>query len=356
MKKVAVLGAGNIGSLIATMLAESGDYDVKLISEQFLLLHHASKVTKVQLNISDWINFEKYLQDSETEIVISALPYSLNINVATIAGKNGIHYFDLTEDVRVKQEVFGLAQAYGSTIFMPQCGLAPGFINILGAHLMRKFDEVHTAKLRVGALPQNISNELKYNLTWSTNGLVNEYGNPCEAIVNGAYVDTLRPLEGLENTILDGIEYEAFNTSGGLGTLADTFGSKVKNLNYKTLRYPGHADRIKFLMFDMGLNEKRDVMESILEDAIPKTNQDVIVIYSSVSGMIDGQFREESWFKKVYPVEIAGQEWTGIQVTTAAGVCAAMDMVVNTDAAGFIKQEDILFNSFLTNRFGSYYQ
>ena len=104
---------------------------------------------------------------------------------------------------------------------MPQCGLAPGFISIAAYHLTRLFDKLDAVYMRVGALPQFPSNALKYNLTWSTDGLINEYCNPCEAIHDGRRIDVL-PLEGLEHFSLDGVRYEAFNTSGGLGTLCET--------------------------------------------------------------------------------------------------------------------------------------
>ncbi|MFX9180922.1 saccharopine dehydrogenase C-terminal domain-containing protein, partial [Acinetobacter baumannii] len=95
-----------------------------------------------------------------------------------------------------------------------------------------------------GALPLYPTNGLKYNLTWSTDGLINEYCNPCEAIVDGQMREVL-PLEGLEHFSLDGLDYEAFNTSGGLGTLCETLEGRVDSLDYKTVRYPGHREIVK---------------------------------------------------------------------------------------------------------------
>ena len=136
--------------------------------------------------------------------------------------------------------------------------------------------------MRVGALPTNISNALQYSLTWSTDGLINEYGNPCDAIENGKAVRLL-PLEGLEEIKIDGLTYEAFNTSGGIGSLADTYHGKVKHFSYKTIRYPGHCEKIKFLMNDLKLNDDRDTLKRIFEHAIPKTFQDVVLVYVSVT-------------------------------------------------------------------------
>ena len=140
--------------------------------------------------------------------------------LAVAAKDAGTHYLDLTEDVATTRRVKRLAEG-AQTAFIPQCGLAPGFITIAAYDLIRRFDTLHDVRMRVGALPQFPTGELKYNLTWSTDGLINEYCNPCQAIRDGGAIETL-PLEEVESFSLDGIDYEAFNTSGGLGTLCDT--------------------------------------------------------------------------------------------------------------------------------------
>ena len=104
---------------------------------------------------------------------------------------------------------------------MPQCGLAPGFISIVANDLARRFDKLDEVRMRVGALTEHPTNRLKYELTWSTEGLVHEYLAKCDAIVDGKACK-VQPLEGYETFTLDGIDYEAFNTSGGVGTLGDT--------------------------------------------------------------------------------------------------------------------------------------
>ena len=113
-----------------------------------------------------------------------------------------MHYLDLTEDVAVTKKVQALAQG-ASTAFIPQCGLAPGYITIAANHLAKPMSQIHELRCRVGALPRNPTNQLKYNMTWSTNGLVNEYCNPCEALVDGK-MTLIPPLENLEEFTLDG--------------------------------------------------------------------------------------------------------------------------------------------------------
>jgi saccharopine dehydrogenase-like NADP-dependent oxidoreductase len=211
--------------------------------------------------------------------------------------------------------------------------------------------------MRVGALPIYPTNALKYNLTWSTDGLINEYCNPCEAIIDGELKETLA-LEEVEAFSLDGIAYEAFNTSGGLGTLCDSLKGRVENLNYKTVRYPGHRDIVKTLIRDLRLGQRRDILKDVLETAIPMTLQDVVLIFVTVSGMKGGRLTQQTYAKKIYSQVVNGQHLSAIQVTTAAGICAMVDLLVagKLPQRGFVRQEDASFADFLANRFGRYYQ
>ena len=160
----------------------------------------------------------------------------MNKGIATVAVETGTHYFDLTEDVATTAYIKELG-AGAQVALAPQCGLAPGFICVLGADMARRFDIIRTLKMRVGALPLYPTNALRYNVTWSVDGLINEYCNPCEIIFDGQafYVPAL---EGIESVMIDGVAYEAFNTSGGLGTLTATLAGKVRDLSYKTLATP----------------------------------------------------------------------------------------------------------------------
>src|SRR5262249_23188054 len=159
----------------------------------------------------------------------------------------------------------------------PQCGLAPGFVTIVAGHLLGQLDSVRDLRLRVGALPRYPSNRLRYNLTWSTQGLINEYCNPCDAIADGK-PGAGPPLERLERLSIDGVDYEAFNTSGGLGTLAQSLAGKLRNLSYKTIRYPGHCELMRFLLHDLGMRAHQAQLAEIFDRAIPSTPQDQVVI------------------------------------------------------------------------------
>ncbi|HTU68020.1 MAG TPA: saccharopine dehydrogenase C-terminal domain-containing protein [Steroidobacteraceae bacterium] len=361
MHKVLILGAGKIGALISGLLAESGDYDVTLgdvaaaQAESVVKAHGSGSLRAVALDASDQKALEQYFAVHKPHAVISSLPYYCNPGVAKAARKGNAHYFDLTEDVAVTQAVRRTARG-ASKAFVPQCGLAPGFISIAANELAKHFDELRSIKLRVGALPQHPNNVLKYSLTWSTEGLINEYGNPCESVVDGKMVSAA-PLEGLEEIEIDGTLYEAFNTSGGLGSLAETYGKQCEQINYKTMRYPGHCAQMRLLMNDLKLNSDRATLKRVLEHAVPQTLQDVVIVYAAVSGKQDGELREENYVNKVYPQLIAGRLWSAIQVTTAAGITAVVDLVLSSPRKyqGFVAQEAFDLPDILENRFGRYY-
>lgn len=361
MHRVLIMGAGKIGSLIAVLLAATKDYEVWLADVNIHKNDLKRIVTKtptiklITLDAQDKTTLADFLQKNPVQTIVSSLPYYSNIPIAEIAKAFNLNYFDLTEDTRTAATVANLSQSTRNA-FVPQCGLAPGFISIVTSHLMKHFSSLDTVKMRVGALPINISNALHYSLTWSTDGLINEYGNLCQAIENGEEV-VVTPLDSLESIEIDGLTYEAFNTSGGIGTLVKTYLGKVKQLTYKTIRYPGHCEKMRFLMNDLKLNEDRNTLKRILETALPKTGQDVVLIYVSVTGSQDQQFTEENYVKKFYPKKINDLSWSAIQLTTASELCAILDIVVNHPEKykGLVKQEQFTLAELTNNRFGKYY-
>jgi len=356
MKKVLLLGAGKIGAIISELLASSGDYEVHVADrDQASLdcLPRYSAVKPLVLDVTDSAALHGAMQGKFA--ALSALPFDYTRFVAEAAVASGVHYLDLTEDVACTKLVKSLASSARSAL-IPQCGLAPGFITVVAYELARQFDQLKNVHMRVGALPKYPSNGLKYNLTWSTDGLINEYCNPCEAIVNGEFAQ-VQPLEELESFSLDGVDYEAFNTSGGLGTLCETLAGKVENLNYRTVRYPGHRDIMKLLLQDLGLKDRRPLLKEIFETALPLTRQDVVLVFVNVSGYREGKLVQESYANKIYSQTINGKQWSAIQITTAAGICAALDLLAEgkLPQQGFVRQEDINFDDFIGNRFGQYY-
>jgi saccharopine dehydrogenase-like NADP-dependent oxidoreductase len=355
MTRLILLGAGKIGETITHFLQASGDYTLTVADqdEGRLAPMAALGAATVRCEFGDPAALRELIRGHE--YVISACPFHLTPAVAAAAVDVGAHYFDLTEDVESTRRVKALA-ARATTALVPQCGLAPGFISILAYAMTRKFDSLRDVQMRVGALPVYPTNALKYNLTWSTDGLINEYCNPCEAISDGRVRETLA-LEEIEAFSLDGVAYEAFNTSGGLGTLCETLDGKVENLNYKTVRYPGHRDLVKMLIRDLRLGQRRDILKDVLEESVPMTHQDVVLVFVTVSGMREGRLTQESFAKKIYSKTIGGKLYSAIQVTTAAGICAMVDMLRDgtLPAKGFVRQEEADLERFLANRFGQHY-
>jgi saccharopine dehydrogenase-like NADP-dependent oxidoreductase len=359
MYRILLLGAGKIGSAIAKFLTSTGEYELVVGDANEKALARIAKlghVRTVKLDVADPVAVKSAMVDCQT--VISACSFNVNPGIARAALESGLSYFDLTEDIATTEAVKTIAaQAKPGQVFMPQCGLAPGFVSVAAYHLAKQFDRLHEVRLRVGALPMFPTNEMKYNLTWSTDGLINEYGNKCQAVHEGQTIEVL-PLEGLEHFSLDGVDYEAFNTSGGVGTLCETLAGKVRTLNYKTIRYSGHRDLIAFLMNELRMNERRALLKDIFENAVPVTPQDVVLIFCTVTGWKDGLLTQVTDARKVYHANVLGENWSAIQITTAAGICAAVDLHHTREhfGRGFVRQEQISLDEFLGNRFGRYYQ
>ncbi|KQO79483.1 saccharopine dehydrogenase family protein [Rhizobium sp. Leaf262] len=356
MKHIVIIGAGNIGSAIAWMLAVTGDYRVTVAdrsADQLANVPGHERVDTEIVDITDRLGLQALLKDKFA--VLSAAPFHLTAGIAEAAVAVGTHYLDLTEDVESTRKVKKLAETSESAL-IPQCGLAPGFISIVAADLASRFDKLDSVRMRVGALPQYPSNALNYNLTWSTDGLINEYIEPCEAIVEGR-LTAVPALEEREEFSLDGMTYEAFNTSGGLGTLAATLEGKVRTMNYRTIRYPGHVAIMKALLNDLNLRNRRDVLKDLFENALPATMQDVVIVFVTVCGTKNGRFMQETYAHKVYAGPVSGRMMSAIQITTAAGITTVLDLLSQgkLPQKGFVKQEDIGLADFLANRFGQYY-
>ncbi|MCZ4352767.1 saccharopine dehydrogenase NADP-binding domain-containing protein [Roseovarius aestuarii] len=352
---VTVIGAGKIGQMIATLLHGSNSYTVTVADRDLAGLARLKKagIQVEQVDVTDADALTETLTGSDA--VISAAPFFLTPQIAAAAKSAGAHYFDLTEDVAATEAVRKLAEG-AQTAFMPQSGLAPGFVGIAGADLAAQFDELDTLSLRVGALPQFPTNALKYNLTWSTDGLINEYCNPCAALVDGKHVN-LAPLEDLETLGHDGVDYECFNTSGGLGTLAESLLGRARRVSYRTIRYPGHCAILKVLLHDLGLERRRDLMKDIFEASLPRTDQDVVLVYCTATGLQDGALRERTFINKTVARQIGGQTWSAIQITTAAGILGVVDLMRQGQLPqqGFVGQEQVKLTDFLATDFGALY-
>ena len=282
--------------------------------------------------------------------------YNLNLSIALIAHAHGVHYFDLTEDVPTTDMIMQLSET-AKAVMAPQCGLAPGLIGIIGANLSSRFTKLRDIELRVGALPRYPNGLLAYSFTWSPAGVINEYINDAEVIHNR--VRKMVPsLDGIESINIEGRDYEAFTTSGGLGTMCRTYEGKVDTLNYKTIRYPGHAQLMRFLLYELILKEKRELVETILTEAKPPVADDVVLVYAVVEGWKGEALAREEYYRSFHPIDINGKKWRAISWTTAASIAAVVEMVADQKLPqkGFIKQEEIDFNTFMETKNGQLFK
>jgi len=351
-KRIVVLGLGRIGGAIGQILSQHKNYEVVGADINLKTIQHYSQFFPTQLIENN--DFSSILANQDA--VVSALSFKHNPEVAKAALKSGCSYFDLTEDIRSTKAIKEIAlQAAQGQVFMPQCGLAPGFIGILAHSFVNLFDKLDTLKLRVGALPEVTANQMMFNLTWSTEGLINQYARPCEAIKNHQRT-LIEPLEGHEVFRISGIEYEAFNTSGGLANLGYAFDGKLRELTYKTIRYPGHCQLMKFLFHDLRLGEEgnnRNMLKNILEGAVATTAQDFVLISVIATGYVGEKLQQRT--RTFFLRHTARQ--SAIQIATASAAVAALDLILQdkNQRSGFVEQEILDIDAFLSNEFAKPY-
>ena len=351
MKKILTLGLGKVGTLVGVLLSKK--YEVTGVDRQKPHYDFDLPFEVIEADVTDSAKMNELI--AANDAVVSALPYFLNKAIAKIAHDHGVHYFDLTEDVETTNYVRDLAKN-ANCVMAPQCGLAPGFIGIIGEHLTKDFTKLRDIELRVGALPKFPNGLLAYSFTWSPAGVINEYINDAEAIHNG--VRKMVPsLDSFEYINIGGKEFEAFTTSGGLGTMCETFEGKVDTLNYKTIRYPGHGKLMRFLIQELIMKKDKAQLTAILENAKPPVKEDVVYIYAVVEGWQGDKIFRNEYYNSFSPLEIGGKEWRAISWTTACSIAAVVEMVDNGDLPnkGFIKQEDIPFDVFMKTTNGSLY-
>jgi saccharopine dehydrogenase-like NADP-dependent oxidoreductase len=341
-ERVAVLGLGKVGLLAATLLHEAGFQVVGIDTRP------PRAATPFPIRVADMSSpdeVEGVLGDAQA--VLSCLPYHLNLGLAEVAHTLGLHYFDLTEDVPTTKAIRQMSET-SKGIMAPQCGLAPGFVGIVAASQITQFDECRSVRLRVGALPQHPTGLLGYAFNWSPEGVVNEYLNDAEVIEDGVR-KTVSSMEWKETLIIDGRQLEAFTTSGGLGTMCETYHGVVRNIDYKTIRYPGHMDLMNFFFHELLMRERRELAGEILTHAKPPVDDDVVYVHVASEGTVHGQLRRMEYVRAFRPIEVAGLRRTAIAWTTAGSVASVIELVRQgaLPSHGFLKQEHVPLAQFL---------
>ena len=310
-----VLGAGKMGYATIFDLCKFGGADTQItvvdsysaplevISKHF----NDPRVSVVRADVSNTDELA-YLM-SGTDVVISCVTYKFNYDLSKAAIEAGASFCDLggNEDIVRRQFLLDEMARERGVAIIPDCGLAPGQVSILAAAACAELDEVSQVKLRVGGLPIEPKMPLDYALFFSTEGLINEYVEDATVIRDGKLlrVPSLVDLEEIEFPEPFGT-MEAFNTSGGISTLPATLGAKVKDLDYKTIRYPGHCLKIKLLK-DLGLMDSqpikvnqenvapRAVLAALFEQKLPREEPDVVLVRVEVTGVKNNEPTVISW-------------------------------------------------------------
>lgn len=351
--RVTIIGAGNVGIALARTLGEYPEFSVRLIDCVDDALVRAAKLG-FEAIFADAQRQEKLVELLDGQhVVVAAGPDRTAGCVARAAIKAGVHYLDFSDldDVEIREIA---AEASGGQVFLPGCGVSPGLVASLVAEFSEGFDTIDQLVVRVGALPRFPTNRLGYGRIWNIPGLIDEYTRPCEAILDGKRV-SIGALEGRENFTLDGRPYEAFVTGGGMGGLARQLRCSVQNLVFKTIRYPGHLDYIRFLLDDLGLRKRRDLLRTILMNGLPVIEDDMVLIFITANGVRDNIPVERSIVRRagVMSDSSAGVYGNALSCAAAAHAATMIDLLRSGEisTAGVVEVGTFAARTLLENRF-----
>jgi len=366
--KIFIAGSGGIGQAAGLILSESheinaeiylGDISQEAIDKAIKFVSegcgHLSKLHGVLMPMSE-SNDALDVALAECDVILDCLPGSQAPRMARLAIQHGCHYANLTEYVAETNEIIELAKD-ADTGFILQTGLAPGFINVLANQLFLDFqsahgvDKVDHISMKVGALSAHAHAPHFYAFTWSPIGVATEYMK--DAIVVKDYkTQSVPALSGTETIIIDNITYEDNYTSGGAADLPEAFAGRVRDLDYKTLRYPGHYQWVKETIQNISGDDKIKVLEKTMLDQIPSVEEDVVIVYASVKGKnSNGVLRMMEKSYTVNPSRVGDKTLRAIQSTTAGPLCEAAYMLLKGGLKGVVLQSQIPAKEFLNGPF-----
>lgn len=354
---VAVFGAGQIGRAVHKIIHKLYvNISTIGIDSNQQGLDGLDSTRNFVLNLDGLSTSEiaKVLTDEEVKYVINALPFHLNSKIALASVAAKCNYIDFTEDDIMADAVQDIFKDSGLFCAV-KCGLAPGFINYVGLDLVKQLHTTESLMISVGALPRNVcfsenEPEKSYNLSWSVDGLVNEYIRNCRVRIGGKE-EEIPALNGLEKVVLDGIEYEAAFTSGGIGSLVKEL-TDVPNVYYKTLRYPGHYKYVSKVIVEC--DSDFDAIKEVFLKKFPFTTDDVIVVYAQALGKDkNGVLTRKSYANRFYGDGVL----TAIQSTTAGSGVAMLELMLkNKLTEKIVTHSNVDFEAFTdTVAFTHYY-
>jgi saccharopine dehydrogenase-like NADP-dependent oxidoreductase len=372
MKKhfnIIIAGAGGIAEAVGLLLMEWSEVTPSLFIGN-RTLSNAQKVAQwieegstKKGEIKAFLLPENGLTDEmqkiffKGDIILDCLPGSQAPKMAQIAKDFGMHYANLTEYVAETEKIMELA-SNAKTGFVLQTGLAPGYIDLLAHGLFQEFcsdfgvNKVDKLEFKVGALTNHAVAPHYYGFTWSPVGVATEYLK--DAIVLRDYKKTsVAALSERASIIIDGIVYEEDLTSGGAADLPDALSGKVRSLDYKTLRHPGHYAWVEEQLTELkspitAISDLQHKMESL----IPHIEDDQIVLYAAVEGKdATGVLRRREIAKRILPQKVGNHQLRAIQTTTAAPLAQAAQLLLETNPHGVILQSQIDSVAFLKGDF-----
>lgn len=364
--KIVIAGAGGIGWAAALILRELGDFTCDLFlgdmdedrarNEAARIAHGSERTGRVEAFLlppdGSSPGFEAALEGAH--ILLDCLPGGEAPRMAELARKHRLHYVNLTEYVAETRQITELAQG-ADRGFLLQTGLAPGFINVLAHHLYLAFcrrhevEQVERIAMRVGALTATAEPPHYYGFTWSTIGVATEYVQP-SVVVRDFETRETPSLEDVRPLSIRGILYEEAFTSGGAANLPEALAGKVKNLDYKTLRYPGHYAWARHILEHAPPDGDRiqHLHDQMLKSVPRVENDDLVVIYAAVEGYDPkGGFHRMEYSQLVRPCKVGQHRLQAIQSTTAAGLAESARFLLKTGRPGVCLQTDIPTDQFL---------
>jgi len=366
-----IAGSGGIGQAAGLILAESEVIKAKIyygdISQEALdrtlnfVKSGATRASEVNgiLMPLEGSNSDMDNILASCDIILDCLPGSQAPRMAGLAKKHHCHYANLTEYVQETKEIMEVSKD-ADTGFVLQTGLAPGFINILAHQLYLEFSNEYQVEMadkmqmKVGAISRHAPAPHFYAFTWSPIGVATEYMKDAEVVQNFQKV-SVPALSGLERIIIDGQVYEDNYTSGGAADLPDYFAGKIKDLNYKTLRFPGHYQWVKETIANINDSDNKiKVLEQTMLNNIARVEDDIVIVYASVEGKDkNGVLHRKERSYKIAPSKVGHHQLRAIQTTTAAPLCEVAYILLSGKYSGTVLQSQIEPKAFLNGPFVS---
>lgn len=301
--RIIIYGAGNVGTALAGALSSQPDISVTLADSRDEALDVARGLGVNAAFRSGYLPADLRAMAAGHDVIVAAVPDRAVPEIARVAAEVGAHYLDFSRPTPETRAALAGLSEYRS--MLTGCGASPGLVETIATDFIAQFSRIDDLTIRVGAIPRHAVNRLGYGRIWNMDGLFDEYLLPSAALRDGRQV-MIEPLEDHECFTIDGAPYEAFVTAGGMtGDFADC-GVPIRNLTFKTIRHPGHLDYMRFLLDDLGLRKRRDMLKSLLCNGLPAVGDDVVIFFVTASGESGGEHVNRSIFHRLAPAFQAG--------------------------------------------------